>query len=62
MALPIWGMYMRSCYEDEELKVSKDNFKKPKESTIEVDCENYKPQQDSNSNLPDEDTPEELDF
>jgi len=62
MALPIWGMYMRSCYENEELKISKGEFKKPKNLSIEVDCSNYTPDKDSNSDLPDEDKPEELDF
>ncbi|MEJ6791660.1 MAG: transglycosylase domain-containing protein [Lacinutrix sp.] len=41
MALPIWGMYMKSCYEDDTLKVSKDNFEKPKDLSIEVDCDKY---------------------
>ena len=40
MALPIWGMYMKSCYEDETLKVSKEDFEKPSNLSIEVDCEN----------------------
>ena len=62
MALPIWGMYMRSCYEDEDLKISKSAFKKPKNLSIEVDCSNYKADQDSNSDLPEEDVPDELDF
>ncbi|MFD2822450.1 penicillin-binding protein 1A [Lacinutrix iliipiscaria] len=62
MALPIWGMYMRSCYEDETLNISKGEFKKPKDLSIEVDCSKYTPDQDSNSSLPEEDTPEELDF
>ena len=62
MALPIWGMYMRSCYEDTELNISKGEFKKPKNLSIEVDCENYKPGQNSNSTVPDEEAPDELDF
>ena len=62
MALPIWALYMRSCYEDETLNISKGEFKKPKDLSIEVDCSKYKPEQDSNSGLPDEDIPEELDF
>lgn len=38
MALPIWALFMRKCYEDESLSVSKDNFDKPSELTINVDC------------------------
>lgn len=38
MALPIWGLYMRKCYENEDLGVSKAAFKEPEELTIRVDC------------------------
>lgn len=62
MALPIWGMYMRSCYEDETLNVSKDNFEAPKELTIEVNCQNYTPEDNQGSGLPDNDNKDEFDF
>ncbi len=39
MALPIWANYMRSCYEVEDLNISKDEFIAPEELSIEVDCE-----------------------
>jgi len=42
MALPIWAVYMKKCYENEELKISKRAFEKPEELSIEVDCENFK--------------------
>ncbi|MFD2563727.1 penicillin-binding protein 1A [Aquimarina rubra] len=42
MALPIWALYMRKCYADKTLKVSKDAFKKPENLTIEVDCKEFK--------------------
>ena len=42
MALPIWALYMRSCYEDESLKVSKEDFEKPTNLSIEVDCDKYR--------------------
>ncbi|WP_053989974.1 penicillin-binding protein 1A [Mangrovimonas sp. TPBH4] len=38
MALPIWGLYMKSCYADEELGVSKEDFERPEELSIRVDC------------------------
>jgi penicillin-binding protein 1A len=62
MALPIWGMFMKSCYEDETLNVSKGDFEAPKELTIEVNCENYMPEDDSGTSLPDTDTEDEFDF
>lgn len=53
MALPIWGMYMKGVYENEDLKVSKGEFDKPKDLSITIDCENYK-SESVNDELPDE--------
>ena len=61
MALPIWALYMRSCYEDETLSISKDDFVPPSELSIEVDCQNYIPEDNPDNSLPDGDVPEELD-
>lgn len=38
MALPIFGMYMKKCYEDKTLTVSKEPFKRPANLAIKVDC------------------------
>lgn len=38
MALPIWGMYMKSCYEDKTLDVSTEAFERPENLSIRVDC------------------------
>ena len=37
-ALPIWGYFMKLCYADSELKVSKENFERPANLSIKVDC------------------------
>ncbi|GAA4110726.1 transglycosylase domain-containing protein [Aquimarina addita] len=42
MALPIWGTYMKKCYEDETLKISKKGFSRPESLSIETDCDEYK--------------------
>jgi penicillin-binding protein 1A len=42
MALPIWGLYMKACYADEALSISKGNFDKPANLSIEVDCSKWK--------------------
>ncbi|TJY34715.1 penicillin-binding protein 1A [Pontimicrobium aquaticum] len=42
MALPIWGLYMKKCYADETLNVSKEEFEKPIDLSIILDCEEYK--------------------
>ncbi len=38
MALPIWALYMKSCYANEELGISKEEFEAPLELSINVDC------------------------
>ncbi|PWL39784.1 penicillin-binding protein [Flagellimonas aquimarina] len=38
MALPIWGLYMKKNYENEELGISKDAFEEPENMSINVDC------------------------
>lgn len=38
MALPIWALYMKACYADETLNVSIDEFERPEELSIKVDC------------------------
>lgn len=37
-ALPVWGYFMKLCYEDENLKVSKADFDRPPNLSIKVDC------------------------
>ncbi|OBX20926.1 MULTISPECIES: penicillin-binding protein 1A [Bizionia] len=60
MALPIWGMYMRSCIDDEELEISTSAFEAPKNLTIQVDCDDYVSEGDEAT--PIEEIPDELDF
>jgi len=39
MSLPTWAIYMRKCYEDPTLNISKEAFEKPeKELSIKIDC------------------------
>lgn len=42
MALPMWGIYMKEVYKNEDLGISDKEFTKPKNLSIEVDCEKYK--------------------
>lgn len=46
-ALPIWALFMKKCYADETLMVSKENFERPLNPQIEVDCSKYIQQIDS---------------
>lgn len=38
MALPIWALFMKACYEDPTLNVSKGHFRKPSRLSISLDC------------------------
>lgn len=37
-ALPIWAYFMKLCYADSDLKVSKEDFDRPPNLSIKVDC------------------------
>ncbi len=39
MALPIWGLYMKANYENENLGISDDEFQKPDNMSINLDCD-----------------------
>jgi penicillin-binding protein 1A len=54
MALPIWGIYMRKCYEDEALNISIDEFIEPEDLSIETDCDKWKDEQDDGDDIPSE--------
>lgn len=48
MALPMWALYMKKCYENKDLNISKKAFEKPKNLSIELDCEKYQQQNAEN--------------
>ena len=39
MALPIWGLYMKSLYENPDLAISTEEFSAPEILTIPIECE-----------------------
>ncbi len=55
-ALPIWGMFMKKCYADKTLTVSKEDFKRPPNLAIKVDC--YSRVKDTTDTEGGEQTPE----
>ena len=49
MALPIWGYYMKSIYENGDLGISKDPFQKPENyDGVTMDCNEYNKRQETN--------------
>lgn len=55
MALPIWALFMKKCYADPNLGVSKDKFPEPEELTINVDCSKTTKKDDGGEGDPDDD-------
>ncbi len=53
-ALPIWGMFMKKCYADPALNVSKEEFKRPDNLSVKVDC--WTPQKEIDSTDIEQDT------
>lgn len=45
MALPIWGLYMKAAYENEDLGISSEAFVEPEVLSIPLDCEALAAQQ-----------------
>lgn len=60
MALPIWALYMKKNYANEELGVSKDAFEEPEEMSINIDC--TKQAEEAQDDLDTEDDLDDLDF
>ena len=39
MAVPIWANFMKGCYAIEDLEISKEEFEKPEQLSIETECD-----------------------
>ena len=48
MSLPTWAIFMKKCYADKTLNISREDFEKPESITINLDCSKV-------SNSPDDD-------
>ncbi len=57
MALPVWGIYMKKCYAEEDLGISDGAFNIPDDLSIETDCEKW-----IEENAPTDTDPDEFDF
>lgn len=55
-ALPVWGYFMKLCYADPALKVSKEGFERPANLSIKVDC--YVPKKVIDTTAVEQDTEE----
>ena len=62
MSLPTWALYMRKCYADSTLTVSKGKFEKPKHINIQLNCEEAPKLDDEGVEIHVETVEEETDF
>jgi penicillin-binding protein 1A len=53
MALPIWGMYMKDLYADEDFQVSDGEFEAPENLSIQVNCNDEKLGDEEEDDTPD---------
>jgi penicillin-binding protein 1A len=60
MALPIWGLYMKKNYANEELGISTEDFEKPEDMSIHTDCTKFNEDQRKDEDI--EDDLNDLDF
>ena len=60
MALPIWALYMKANYKNEELGISDGEFPKPSDLSIRVDCNKIKEEAVKNTDT--DDDLDDLDF
>ena len=60
MALPIWALYMKQNYENEDLGISKEEFPEPEELSINIDCSKEEEEVEIIEDL--EDDLDDLDF
>ncbi len=61
MALPIWALYMKKNYANEEIGVSKDEFEAPEEMSINIDCSKQQ-EEEEEERIDTEDDLDDLDF
>ena len=54
MSLPSWALFMRKCYADKDLNISKEKFEKPEKLSINIDCD--KKTEEEKDEIPEEDT------
>lgn len=47
-ALPIWGLFMQKIYADPKTPITRDDFKRPENLSVETDCAKFKQEKKNN--------------
>ncbi|MGY0408151.1 MAG: penicillin-binding protein 1A [Polaribacter sp.] len=56
MSLPSWALFMKKCYADKTLKISKEDFERPKNLSINIDCDKVSKEDKKDNKKPIDDT------
>jgi penicillin-binding protein 1A len=58
MSLPSWALFMQKCYADESLKISLEDFEKPENLSININCDEKSTEKEKDVKviIPEEDT------
>ncbi|MDB0600580.1 transglycosylase domain-containing protein [Tenacibaculum maritimum] len=62
MSLPSWALFMQKCYADKSLNISKDDFEKPSNLSINIDCSGEEPLEGDGKTGEENKQDEEIDF
>ncbi|MCD9584170.1 penicillin-binding protein 1A [Tenacibaculum maritimum] len=62
MSLPSWALFMQKCYADKSLNISKDDFEKPSNLSINIDCSGEEPSEGDGKTREENKQDEEIDF
>ncbi|WP_407266609.1 penicillin-binding protein 1A [Tenacibaculum maritimum] len=62
MSLPSWALFMQKCYADKSLNISKDDFEKPSNLSINIDCSGEEPSEGDRKTGEENKQDEEIDF
>ncbi|CAA0172666.1 Penicillin-binding protein 1A, family GT51 [Tenacibaculum maritimum] len=62
MSLPSWALFMQKCYADKSLNISKDDFEKPSNLSINIDCSGEEPSEGNGKTGEENKQDEEIDF
>ncbi|WP_407323742.1 transglycosylase domain-containing protein [Tenacibaculum maritimum] len=62
MSLPSWALFMQKCYADKSLNISKDDFEKPSNLSINIDCSGEEPSEGDGKTGEENKQDEEIDF
>jgi penicillin-binding protein 1A len=54
MSLPSWALFMKKCYDDKSLNISREDFEEPENLSININCKEKA--EEGKNEIPDGDT------